>query len=39
MKKITSLYLFQFYDGIFFNFYIINVNNNTRNILKQHSRY
>ena len=29
MIKITLLYLFQFYVGIFFNFDIINLNNNT----------
>ena len=39
MKNITSFYLFQFYVGIFFNYDIMNLKNNTRNILKQHSRY
>ena len=33
MIKITSLYLFQFYVSIFFNFDIINLNINTRNVL------
>ena len=33
MIKITSLYWFQFYVGIFFNFDVINLNNNTRNVL------
>ena len=39
MKKITSLYLFQFYAGKFFNYDNIKLNNNTSHILKQHSRY
>ena len=34
MIKITSLHLFQLYVVIFLNFDIINLNNNTRNILK-----
>ena len=34
MKKITSFYLFQFSVGMFFNYDIINLNNNMRNISK-----
>ena len=34
MIKITSLHLFQLYVVIFLKFDIINLNNNTRNILK-----
>ena len=39
MKNITSFYLFQFYVRIFFKYDIINLNNNTRHILKQNLRY